>query len=313
MRWLALASLLTLALSGCFGASPGATDQTGAVAATGLLRGVVVDEAIRPLSGAAVGLQLPDGSARNTTSGDDGTWRVTDLPAGAYLVTVTLAGFLDHRTTANVTAGLLDPPAVRAVLAVDQRQLASIAAFAFEGFLQCSFTAIALRQACDVDEAVRPACTTAGVCPGNVTEDRFMAVHNVAGEGLAYIQSEITWDASTQLGQSLGAVPAARDPATGTLQSYAGVEGSSPLIVPLPGDVANAFGLGAGGTEYALRIFGGYVEGTAPPCLPSPAGCQWGVGIALQQSFTVVTHVFYGFAPPEGWQFGRDGLPALPA
>lgn len=311
VRRLALA-LIALALAGCFSGGDGPTGDTGVQAsATGVLHGVVVDEAIRPVDGADVRLALPDGGARNLTTGDDGLWSFRDLPAGAYVVRVVRDGYLEQSTQANVTAGLADPPAVRIVLAVDQRVVAAVDAYLFDGYLQCSFTAVAVRQACDADELARPACGATGGCSGNLSEDAFMAVHTVARPGMAYIQSEVTWEASSDLGASLGAVPGARDPSNGGLQDYTGVEGPSPLIVPLPGDIANAYAIG-NGKDFALRVFSGYVDGSAPPCLPSPAGCQWGVGVVQQQRFSTVTHVFYGFTPPEGWQFGRDGLPPLP-
>lgn len=312
MRPLVLAVAAMLA-AGCLGGGTGGGGGTEVVAtSTGVLRGVVVDEAIRPLAGANLSLTLPDGTARNATTADDGLWSFPDLPAGAYVVSTVLAGYVEQLTPANVTAGVTDPPAVRIVLVVDQRIVAAIDAYVFDGFLQCSFTAVAARQACDADVALQPACGLAGNCPDNLTEDAFMAVHSLARPGVSYIQSELNWEASSDLGSSLGAIPGALDPATGAVQDYVGVEGSAPLVVPLPGDVANALAIG-NGRDYAVRVFGGYVDGTAPPCLPSPAGCQWGVGAALQQRFTVVTHVFYGFVPPEGWLFSRDGLPPLPS
>jgi hypothetical protein len=137
-------------------------------------------------------------------------------------------------------------------------------------------------------------------------------VHSPSRGGIAFLQSELQWDASSGLGESLRAVPGSRDAQSGDLQDFEGVEGPSPLIVPMTGEVANALSIG-NGRDYAVRVFSSYAAGTAPPCLPSPAGCQWGVGMAFQQRFGMVTHVFYGFTPPEGWQFGRDGLPPTPA
>lgn len=311
MRPLQLAVAAMLA-AGCLGGGGAGGDGPGDAATAGLLHGVVVDEAIRPLAGANITIALADGTSRNATTGDDGRWRFDGLPLGAYVVHAALAGYLGQRTEANVTADVTDPPAVRIVLTVDQRIVAAVDAYLFDGYLQCSFTAVAARQACDADALAEPACGVAGGCPADLTDDAFMAVHPLARPGVAYIQSELNWEPSTDLGASLGAIPGARDPATGAVQDYAGVEGSSPLIVPLPGDVANALAIG-NGRDYALRVFSGYAQGTAPPCLPSPAGCQWGVGAALQQRFNAVTHVFYGFVPPDDWQFGRDGLPPLPA
>lgn len=38
--------------------------------------------------------------------------------------------------------------------------------------------------------------------------------------------------------------------------------------------------------------------------------CPWGVGLQLDQEFTVYTHVFYNYLPPEDWRFLSD--PSVP-
>lgn len=300
--------LLVLALAGCFGASDGKAEDE---APSGVLHGVVVDEAIRPLAGARVSLGLADGQEVAVITGDDGAWGFGGLSAGVYLVRTTLFGYSVDQTQANVTLGDLEPPRVRIVLVFNQTIVTRIESFVFDGYLQCSMTAVAVRQACNANEATRPVCDMGAPCPPDVTDDKFLAVHTVSSGGIAFLQSELNWDASSGLGESLRAVPGSRD-ATGALQDFEAAEGPSPLIVPMTGEVANALAIG-NGKDYAVRVFSSYASGTEPPCLPSPAGCQWGVGMAFQQRFGMVTHVFYGFTPPEGWQFGRDGLPPLPA
>src|SRR5687767_9017090 len=80
-------------LSGCTGGGGKPAQTTGPAAdfedldlkateTTGLIRGLVVDEAIRPVAGADVGTTLPDGSARNTTSAADGAFGFDGLPPG---------------------------------------------------------------------------------------------------------------------------------------------------------------------------------------------------------------------------------------
>lgn len=305
----AAVAVLALALAGCFGAGDGAGPQEQAPT-TGVLHGVVVDAAIRPLAGVNVTVQMPDGSQRGDDSDLDGRWAFPGLDPGVYAVEARLAGYLPQRTQGNVSTGEPDPTGVRIVLEVNQTVTANVEAYVFDGYLQCSVTAVAVRQACDADEALRPVC---GDLPcGDLSEDKFLAVHPVGRPGMAWIQSELSWDPSSDLGESLRAVPGARDPASGLVQDFEGVEGPAPLVVTLTGEVATALAIG-NGKDYAVRVFSSYNEGTAPPCLPAPAGCPWGVGAAVQQRFGMVTHVFYGYAPPEGWQFGRDGVPPPPA
>lgn len=300
-------ALVALALAGCFGGGDGADGPQ--LPTRGVLHGVVVDAAIRPLADANVTIALPDGSLLSDATDLDGRWSFVDLEPGAYNVEARLAGYFAQRTQANVTAGVPDPQGVRIVLEVNRTVVAAIEEYAFDGYLQCSVTAITVRQACDADEALRPFC---GELPcGNVSDDRFLAVHQLQTPGMAWIQSELNWDPSSDLAQNLRAVPGARDPMSGAIQDFEGVDGSAPLVVTLSGEVASALGIGDG-KDYAVRVFSSFNEGTAPPCLPAPLGCPWGVGVAYQQQFSMVTHVFYGMTPPEGWLFSRDGLPPLP-
>ena len=42
-------------------------------------------------------------------------------------------------------------------------------------------------------------------------------------------------------------------------------------------------------------------------------GCAVGLGFTLQQSFTIITNVFYGFAPNPDWRYVEDGPHPPPA
>jgi hypothetical protein len=200
---------------------------------------------------------------------------------------------------------------VKIVLQVDQVAVPEIQQYSFDGFLQCSATAVAVRAAvCNPSQTITALCDL-GVPCGNLTEDRFIVVHTIDRSAIAFLQSEMQWEAGTGLGEGLRAVPGSRDPEDGQINDFRPFEGGSPLVMPMAGAIANGLFIG-NGKEYVVRVFSGYMDGTAPPCLPSPVGCQGGVGMAFQQRFQVVTHVFYGFEPPADWQFGRDGLPPIP-
>jgi hypothetical protein len=155
-----------------------------------------------------------------------------------------------------------------------------------------------------------------GVCglgPGNLTTDQFMAVHTVSKQSVRFLQSEMVWSAGSQLSASLRAVPGSRSPADGKINDYRPFEGVSPLVMPMDGAVAQGLFIG-NGKDFVVRVFSGYVNGTAAPtCLPSPVNCPWGVGASYEQKFQLFTHVFFGFTPPEGWQFSRDGVPPIPS
>jgi hypothetical protein len=127
-----------------------------------------------------------------------------------------------------------------------------------------------------------------------------------------FLQSELVWEAGSQLSTSLKAIPGSRDRTDGKINDYRPFEGTSPLAMPMDGAVAQALFIG-NGKDLVVRVFSGYVNETAPPvCLPSPLGCPWGVGASYEQRFDLFTHVFYGFEPPEGWRFSADGVPPIP-
>lgn len=318
MRVLLAAALLLLPLgAGCLGSHP-AKDPAQLVATptTGILRGVVVDEAIRPLGNVTIRVAASGGD-RNATTAPDGLFAFAGLPPGGYLVRAHKLGFFDESLAVNVTAGVDAPPEVHVQLRADVLNTPAIEAFTFNGFLQCSVTAVLARAAaCNPSESLSPVCQlpvdvcTAG--PGNLTEDRFMAVHSVSRQSIRFLQNELVWTPTSQLSASLRATPGSRNPTDGKISDFRPFEGASPLVMPMPGDIAQGLLIG-NGRDLVVRVFSGYVNGTNPPtCLPSPFGCPWGVGASYEQKFQLFTHVFYGFAPPEGWQFSRDGTPPIP-
>lgn len=316
---LGLAALATLALllplAGCAQPDPSQDGQAAqATPTTGILHGVVVDAAIRPLANVSVAIALVDGGERSQVTTDDGSWRFGDLAPGAYVVRAQRLGYFDAQVSANVTAGVDDPDGVRILLDVDAASVPAVDAYVFDGFLQCSVTLVAVRAAaCNPDEA--GACglpvDLCGVGPGNLTDDRFMAVQTIGRGGIEFLQSEMQWQAGSGLGSNLRAVPGSRPEGGGATNDFRPFEGPSPLIMPMDGAIANGLFIG-NGKDYVVRVFSGYMDGTAPPCLPSPVGCQWGIGVAYEQRFSLITHAFYSFTPPEGWEFGRDGLPPVP-
>ena len=314
----ALAALLVPLLAGCAGEDGGPAAPVEATATTGILKGVVVDEAIRPLLGVAVTVPMADGTLLNSTTAADGAFAFGDLPPGGYVVQARKLGYLDTALAANVTAGEAEPAGLRLLMRPDVLNAPFVEEFQFSGFLQCSFTAFVARvAACNPSEAAQPLCNTpAPVCTGpvdNLTADEFMAVHSVSRQTARFLQSELVWEAGSQLSSSLKALPGSRDPSTGEINDYRPFEGTSPLAMPMDGAVAQALFIG-NGKDLVVRVFAGYVNETAPPaCLPSPVGCPWGLGASYEQRFDLFTHVFYGFEPPEGWRFSADGVPPTPS
>ncbi len=100
-----LFALLALVLAGCAGdstTSPG-FDEDSPVSRPGLgcIRGVVVDEGIRPIAGVQV--RLTPGT-RNMTGDADGLFTFCDLEPGTYFVSASAPLYLEAQTSVDVVA-----------------------------------------------------------------------------------------------------------------------------------------------------------------------------------------------------------------
>lgn len=136
-RHIGAVGLLAVALlAGCSGG--GATDARPDLAlepGKGAIAGVVVDEAIRPVSGAAV---LVQGAAqqRNATTGADGTFTVSDLEPGTYVLVAQHPLF--DRVQASVEVAEGDTAAAKLQLTRQIFATPYSATQSFDGFLVCS-------------------------------------------------------------------------------------------------------------------------------------------------------------------------------
>ena len=290
-----LATLLLLA--GC--ADPPAAEVEPGPLATGPVdvRGVVVDDAIRPLGGVQVTLEA-GGQARATNSSADGTWNFTAVAPGAHFVTASALGFLPTRLGVQVAAGMAE---VKLVLAQDAGyRKPYVQPFEFRGLIECGAVANAPPP---VGHAAVAACDTPNQVTGTrVTNDQFMARHLLDGGVPRFVQSELVWDSTQPQGSSLLLYMdevnrtdiESPDAAYVNLGSAGG---RSPVVVKAEGEGTDRLGRGY---DLQVRVF-------SWPDDPAPAGAT------LSQEFRVYSHVFYGFAPPPGWQFSKDGAPVVPS
>jgi hypothetical protein len=353
LAWLALASF---ALAGCSGGDkdtelpPANFEELGleATATTGILRGIVVDDAIRPVAGADIGYRGPEGATKNTTSAADGAFGFDGLPPGTYFLEVRKAGFVAAQASAEVLAGVGEPPIVKVLLAADPSSVPYVSALVYDAFVACSFTFPVVSFA---------AC-------GLVAEETNNAflVDYEADKPPQWIQVEALWESTQALGNELGLsiTDFHKGPQIGVNSS----SGPSPIHVTVNETTALAFEYGFNNT-ITIRLFsteltgtdvvpeeqahavwasGGYaaVNSTGAPAAyqstvvdNDPTGyavnpfsdpecvkyavlfdsCQraGGAGMALQQKVTVFTHIFYGYTPPSDWRFSTAGeAPAPP-
>jgi hypothetical protein len=259
--------------------------ELAATATTGVIRGIVVDDAIRPVTGAKIVLQT-EGGPRETESAEDGAFGFDGLPAGTYFVQASKAGYVPAQASTDVLAGVAEPPIVKVLLALDPGTAPFFEAYIWEGFIECSARAVLYGVA---------------ACEGVGNDDIAHDIGLTAGIP-TYAQGELVWESTQTLGDELSF----NWRKTGTNSDYIDTEGPSPLLL-----AANhtLFEENDVGTEEPLRtvIFTGHNPATEPP-----GGVAWGVGVQLQQKFTLYLHVFYNFVPNEGWRFTVDGDPKLP-
>ena len=299
MRSLAIAALLAGALlAGCTSSGNGSDPASDsgptfddldleATSSTGVIRGVVVDDAIRPVEGAKVALQ--GDSPREAVSTDIGTFGFEGLQPGTYFLTVSKPGYFASQGSAEVVAGVAEPGIVKVQLLLDADNRPYVETYVFSGFNECSTPNLA-------------ACGLANDLGGfagqqNVTQDNTQ-VRYPLGKVPTWIQTEMVWQSTQALGGEMSLMYSYGD--CGGLYCDHQVTGPSPLLlVATPEDIAE-IGLGEAEPELYIRTFTG-------PVAEDPVGV---VGVTVEQGFEYYTHVFYGYQPPEGWRFSSgDPVP----
>lgn len=292
----------TVALAGCASDS---SDATLDDASTSVIRGVVFDEAIRPLEGAAVTVRGEGDDAINTTTNADGVFGIQDLAPGSYFVDATKLGFTTVQQTVEVEAGVDNPPMVKLLLEQIPGELPFFQGLEFRGYIECSTSFLALCAVPNTEQG------------GNVTQDQFIKNHFVE-QPPQWVQSEMIWDSTQQLSDRMWLWHSYANEG-GTFQGSLPdphVTGPSPLLIEHNETQAAARDLGDP-NMLTIRIFSGDVEGTSAPdeidnCygVPGVACFANGPGFAIQQDFEVFTHLFYKYEPPEDWRFSDE--PTVP-
>lgn len=280
---------------------------------TGLIRGIVLDDAIVPVVGATVTLQ---GESQSTQTNEEGAFLFDDLAPGTYFLAVSKLGYNATQTSANVEAGVERPDIVKIRLNKDTANQPFVEAAQFDGFIMCSGRAVVIGLA---------VCSTVGV-----GDDDFIRTYEPSFRP-EFVQSELTWKSTQALGDALSySITCLSGPPCPDGQvTIARHEGKSPLLLQINATQAEEFLLGAGEQPISLRVFAHGMEETDVPeemiydtagidCLEWPvifADCIrfGGIGLTVDQQFTGYTHMFNLYTPPEDWRFTEDGNPPAPA
>ena len=290
---------LSLLLAGC-GDAGSADPQSVVDPSLGILRGVVVDAAIRPLDKANVTL-TPGGL--QTETGEDGQFRFDGLDPGSYAVRILRPGYVEQSLTVQVAAG--EGPVQRIQLELVPSDLRYAQTYKMDGYYECGVWPTNGCANVNIVTGIMLCQLPDPVPCANVTGDRSIFLQWV-DPGMGYLQTEIAWEASTALGKSLefGVGGANRDELQrGIAPSYNVTNGPSPLMVSIDHATLNESRIGH---ERALLV---QVGSGADPLIPG--GCvvtdPCGPGVHFQQAYTCFTTTFYGYLPPPGWRFAVDG------
>ena len=101
---------------------------------TGVIRGVLVDDALRPLAGAAVQLQ----GGGNATTNEAGAFGFDGLEAGTYFLSASKDGYATIQQAVEVVAGNSNPDTVKVLLAAVARATPFVEALSAKMFISGS-------------------------------------------------------------------------------------------------------------------------------------------------------------------------------
>lgn len=301
-RWLAAVLVVLAGLAGCAGKASDA-DGPAAAPGTATLRGVVVDDAIRPVAGARIDV---DGAPGNGTTAADGLFEVPGLQPGAHVLRAAKAGYADAVTQVDLRAGE-DPPAVKLVLLADASSLAYAEVQKIDGYVECGTDTFNSHfAACGTGNVGSfIACAQAGVCQGNVSSDRYIVIQRF-DRTPTFLVVEVAWEATQSLGTSLAvwlgsATQEQLKFYPETPDVWNTTEGPSPLYGTMNGTMLVDSGIGDD-SWFLAQVFAGDAGQTGPAAL----------GVVLQQRFEMFLTAFYGYEPPATWRFAVDGRPPEP-
>jgi hypothetical protein len=265
---------------------------------TGIVRGIVVDTAVRPIGGVHLALKAGE-KTLTTDSIANGGFGFEGLAPGTYFITAAKPGFNEVRVSADVKANDASPQIVKVAMEANPATKPFVESYVFRGIIECSGTFVVVGAAlCSIpnDNCIDPL-----PCAGNVTNDNTQ-VHYLPQRVPTWVQSEMVWQSTQSLGTDLSLMYSwdCGSDNGGFLCDHQ-VSGQSPLLLTANAQDIQKVGIG-NSTDIYIRVFN---TGTAET--------MGNVGATVEQEFTVYTTVFYGFQPPDGYRFSKDGDPVVPA
>ena len=294
-------AVLALVASGCVGhgdAPKPTADGLGASASatTGVILGVVVDEAIRPVEGANVTLQGNGAVAKSTLTKADGSFLFESLAPGTYSIVVRHFRYGLVQSTVEVRAGEV------AVAKMQVQRLFTQEPYhetqKFDGFIQCGWAVGGVASSTCVNDYTHftPLGYTCPQCE-HFFDNR--GTNFPLGPGWQTQVYEMVWDPSAQGTSPEMRLTVSHFPRPAS-HWYCSGTGPSPLYVRMElgvvcEDQQDDPQLVPPEGEQNMTMFA-----AAQPADGQPAA------MAVSQQFSVFMNFFYYGKPPEGWSFVRQ-------
>ena len=290
-----LTGLMVLAalVAGCADTSADAGEGPDGLAPDeGVLAGIVVDAALRPLADAAVSATPPGGEPLRASTDVNGSFTFAGLAPGTYAVEATKERHLSAHAIAQVAAGEAGP-LVQLVLEVQVDELPFAVAIKWEGYIGCAFSYGNLCSA-----PAQGGADVIGDQSAHLFWDEYVSQDRVPDA----LQAEAVWEATLPTSEELQPIFGWSTPEEWQVFQYGGTFGSfstpSPAFYRVPAEEMLEVGLGVD-VGLVVEFYSG-----------DPGGAP--AGLTINQPIRLFLHNFYGYEPPEEWRFASDGAPPPP-
>lgn len=309
-------AFLSVALAGCSSGAKKEAEPAAdfsdlglqATASTGIIRCVVVDDAIRPLSNATVTISPGN---RTTLTTLQGTCGFADLQPGTYFVRVSKAGYNETQSSTEVVAGVAEPPILKVLLARNPSTSPYVEVLRYEGFMQLG---------------VSIGITSIGTTTFQGTVGNDTTIWNSKFTQLpTWAQGELVWEQNQPAGGEMiwemvvGGSNDHKGHRETTVSPALAYWNTSVLQAEKDNVTSSGIDYRFFGGPHPLLAPGGGVIPTPDQCPTVPTvvlgnrnPCTFGYGLTTEQRASAYIHQFYNFAPPEGWRFTVDGDPVVP-
>lgn len=314
MRGLAPLVALALLLAGCSsdGTEAVVTEQ-GSIdfsdvevevsATTGAIRGVVVDDAIRPIAEVKVAVNAAGVNQTGATDGD-GRFAFSDLKPGTYFIRAEHLLYETTQVSVEVAAGV-EPSITKVLMKAKFDQKPYHQQMKFQGFIACGYQAVLISAPC-VTDYTTIACAGGCVPPAHDTlagaQGDLRALNTTVEAQWQSIVLEMTWEPNGQGTSDQMGMLLSYDQRTAS-EWFGNVEGANPLLLRFETGEKHP---SSQGTKRPMVE----PEGAQDLLILGSIKGESDVGVNVNQDFTIIQTNFYNAKPPEGWSFIRgDPMP----